>query len=210
MEEPEEAPLSEPAPVTPEPESAPPEPIVEQVEEIQEVEPAPEEEAEPEPTVAGLEAARRALSEADVRRAAEEYGDLIKEKRELEAVVDDLEEYLAEGEAPLLWQTLGDAYMRLNRTKDAVRAFNRGMEETEFLDSARQALAAGDFKRATAQYAILIKHKTELETVIDDLEQALDTADGSPVLWQTLGDAYMKAGRVDESIRAYRRGMESV
>lgn len=217
-EQPEAPPVPEPAPATPEPPepTTPPEEVVEEAPAAgsgppgEDEEPLPAE-AEPEEEIApALERARRALSAEDVREAARAYGELVKDRADLELVVEDLQEFLADREAPLLWQTLGDAFMRLNRTKDAVRAYDRGMEETEFLDSARQALASGDFKRATAQYSILIKHKTELESVIDDLEQAVEGGDGSPVLWQALGDAYMKAGRVDESIDAYRRGMESV
>jgi cytochrome c-type biogenesis protein CcmH/NrfG len=100
--------------------------------------------------------------------------------------------------------------MRQNRTEQAVRAYDRGMEESEVFDSARQALAASDFERATAQYGMLIKNKKRLDTVIEDLEQAVEGDQSDPRIWQILGDAYMKADRLDESIEAYRKGMDSV
>lgn len=159
----------------------------------------------------GLQTARQALAGGDRYQAASAYGKLVKAKRQIETVVADLEaELKRDPDSPQLWQVLGDAYMRQNRAKDAVRAYNRGMEETEVLDSARQALAAGDVNRAITQYGMLIKQKTELDSVIDDLETATTSGESVPMVWQTLGDAYMKAGRVDDSIKAYRRGMDSV
>jgi tetratricopeptide (TPR) repeat protein len=172
--------------------------------------PAVPEEA-PQAETTPLKRARELLDAGEEPAAAAEYARLIRSRQGLPEIVKDLEEFLErEPDVPLLWQTLGDAYMKSNRTKDAVRAYNRGMEGTEVMDSARQALFAGDAQRAAAQYGILIKGKTELDTVIADLENALRSGPQSPILWQTLGDAYMKADRLDDSIRAYRKGMDSV
>jgi tetratricopeptide (TPR) repeat protein len=168
---------------------------------------------EPEPVVTDptLLAAREALAEGDQAAALANYNRLIKGKRQLDHVIEDLEAALEqEPDAPGTWQALGDAYMRLGRTKEAVQAYGRGMEEAEVLDSARQALATGNFDQATAQYSMLIKRGKQLEGIIEDLENALEESGASPALWQTLGDAYMKADRVNDSIEAYRRGMESV
>ncbi len=207
---------------------APPEP-----ESIKPTEPKPAEEPEPEeapqpaaPPAAvpvpaddkpsavpdeGLERAREALETGDVDQAADEYGQLIKASRSLTHVVEDLEAALdRDPESSKLWQLLGDAYMKADRTSEAVRAYSRGMKEAEVLNSARQALASGDQQRAAAQYGILIKGKTKLDDVIRDLENAVAQADDQPAIWQILGDAYMKADRLDESIEAYRRGMSSV
>jgi cytochrome c-type biogenesis protein CcmH/NrfG len=159
----------------------------------------------------GLERARAALETGDVDRAADEYGQLIKARRSLTYVVEDLEAALDQDpESSKLWQLLGDAYMKADRTSEAVKAYNRGMKEAEVLNSARQALASGDQQRAAAQYGILIKRKKRLDDVIRDLENAVAQADDQPAIWQVLGDAYMKADRLDESIEAYRKGMSSV
>jgi tetratricopeptide (TPR) repeat protein len=76
------------------------------------------------------------------------------------------------------------------------------------LQGARQALAAGDAGRALSDYKKMINRKQELNTVIEDLEEALDRYPNLPTMWQALGDAYMKADRLAEAIQAYQRGME--
>lgn len=76
------------------------------------------------------------------------------------------------------------------------------------LKSARGALAAGDAGRALSDYKKLIERKQDLETVISDLRQALDRYPNLPTLWQALGDAYMKADKLNDAIKAYQRGME--
>ncbi len=159
----------------------------------------------------GLERAREALQSGDLERAASEYAQLIKARSSLSDVVEDLEAALdRDPESSSLWQLLGDAYMKVDRTSDAVKAYNRGMKEAEVLNSARQALASGDAQRAAAQYGILIKTKKRLDDVIRDLEDAVAEGVDQPMIWQVLGDAYMKADRLDESIEAYRKGMSSV
>jgi cytochrome c-type biogenesis protein CcmH/NrfG len=55
----------------------------------------------------------------------------------------------------------------------------------------------------------LIKGRRSLEAVITDLQIALDRSPENATLWQSLGDAYMKADQVSEAIDAYRRGMEA-
>jgi tetratricopeptide (TPR) repeat protein len=76
------------------------------------------------------------------------------------------------------------------------------------LKSARGALAAGDAGRALSDYRKLIERKQNLDTVINDLESALDRYPNLPTLWQALGDAFMKADRLNDAIKAYQRGME--
>jgi hypothetical protein len=76
------------------------------------------------------------------------------------------------------------------------------------LKSARGALAAGDAGRALSDYKKLIERKQNLDTVINDLESALDRYPNLPTLWQALGDAFMKADRLNDAIKAYQRGME--
>ena len=78
----------------------------------------------------------------------------------------------------------------------------------QLLKSARGALAAGDAGRALSDYKKLIERKQDLTTVIDDLKRALDRYPNLPTLWQALGDAYMKADRLNDAIKAYQRGME--
>ncbi len=77
------------------------------------------------------------------------------------------------------------------------------------LKLSRQAIADGDSSRASELYGELIKRKQALDSVIEDLKIALDRSPEDPALWQSLGDAYMKADRTSEAIDAYRKGMEA-
>ena len=79
---------------------------------------------------------------------------------------------------------------------------------SQLLQGARQALTAGDAGRALSDYKKLIERKQELETVISDLERALERYPNLPTMWQALGDAYMKSDQLQEAIKAYQRGME--
>jgi tetratricopeptide (TPR) repeat protein len=89
------------------------------------------------------------------------------------------------------------------------RPARRGIDEAQLLDLARRALAGGDYSAAAKSYGQLIKGRRSLEAVITDLQIALDRSPENATLWQSLGDAYMKADQVSEAIDAYRRGMEA-
>jgi tetratricopeptide (TPR) repeat protein len=80
---------------------------------------------------------------------------------------------------------------------------------SELLEHARQSLARGDMQEAVNNYVQLTKQKASLDTVIDDLRIAIERNPHQPILWQALGDAYMKADRLSEAIEAYRKGTEA-
>jgi len=84
-----------------------------------------------------------------------------------------------------------------------------GADPSTVLDAARKALATGDYHKAASSYATLIKRNFEVNSIAEELRLALDRNPRTPVLWQTLGDAYMKGDRLQDAIEAYRRGMES-
>ncbi|MGH2605095.1 MAG: tetratricopeptide repeat protein, partial [Anaerolineales bacterium] len=76
-----------------------------------------------------LEMARLALAAGDFTLAVMHYGGLIKKKRDLESVIEDLRGALdRDPRRPNLWQALGDAYMKTNRLAEAIDAYRRGME----------------------------------------------------------------------------------
>lgn len=81
-------------------------------------------------------------------------------------------------------------------------------DASQLLQTARQALSAGDAGHAISEYKKLIERKQELDTVISDLENALQRYPNLPTMWQTLGDAYMKVDRLSDAIEAYQKGME--
>jgi tetratricopeptide (TPR) repeat protein len=83
-----------------------------------------------------------------------------------------------------------------------------GVDASQLLEDARQALSSFDFERAAVDYGSMIKNNLELDTVIKDLKTALEHDPNVPALWQALGDAYMKDNQLSEAIEAYQHGMD--
>jgi tetratricopeptide (TPR) repeat protein len=76
-----------------------------------------------------LERARAQLAAGDLAKAAKEYGNVIKRRYELDTVIEELRmaaEHFPRESA--LWQALGDAYMRDERTTEAIAAYQKGMD----------------------------------------------------------------------------------
>jgi cytochrome c-type biogenesis protein CcmH/NrfG len=71
-------------------------------------------------------------------------------------------------------------------------------------------MESGKLERALGQYSGLIEENSNVDEVIGDLKNAIENTPNEPMLWQTLGDALMKAGQLSDAIDAYRRGMEAV
>jgi tetratricopeptide (TPR) repeat protein len=80
----------------------------------------------------------------------------------------------------------------------------------DILKRARDAMDAGKIEESLGLYAGLIKKKRQLNAVIRDLQSATDRGSMPPAVWQALGDAYMKADRLNEAIESYRHGLEAV
>jgi cytochrome c-type biogenesis protein CcmH/NrfG len=76
-----------------------------------------------------LEQAKGELDRGDIPGALEHYEKLIKKGRHLEETIRDLSESLYRYPVEVgIWQTLGDAYMRANRLKEALEAYNKAEE----------------------------------------------------------------------------------
>ncbi|MEK6588488.1 MAG: hypothetical protein AABY97_06560, partial [Chloroflexota bacterium] len=76
-----------------------------------------------------LESSRQALASGDISKAVELYGGLIKRKETLGQVIEDLRIALERTpDVAALWQVLGDAYMKNDRTSEAIEAYRKGME----------------------------------------------------------------------------------
>ncbi len=76
------------------------------------------------------------------------------------------------------------------------------------LQQARELLESGDLENAMAEYARLIKKGRLLEESIYDLQEATYQHPVDVVVWQTLGDAFMRVNRLQEALDAYTKAEE--
>ncbi len=76
-----------------------------------------------------LNQAKSELDRGDIPTALEHYGKLIKKGKHLEETIRDLSDSIYRYPVEVgIWQTLGDAYMRANRLKEALEAYNKAEE----------------------------------------------------------------------------------
>ena len=76
-----------------------------------------------------LNQAKGELDRGDIPTALEHYSKLIKKGKHLEETIRDLTESIYRYPVEVsIWQTLGDAYMRSNRLKEALEAYNKAEE----------------------------------------------------------------------------------
>ena len=76
-----------------------------------------------------LNQAKGELDRGDIPTALEHYKKLIKKGKHLEETIRDLTESIYRYPVEVgIWQTLGDAYMRANRLKEALEAYNKAEE----------------------------------------------------------------------------------
>jgi tetratricopeptide (TPR) repeat protein len=84
---------------------------------------------EPQGVTAVLTQAKNELDRGDIPAALEHYGKLIKKGKHLEETISDLTDSLYRYPVEVgIWQTLGDAYMRANRLKEALESYNKAEE----------------------------------------------------------------------------------
>jgi outer membrane biosynthesis protein TonB len=76
------------------------------------------------------------------------------------------------------------------------------------LEEAREALQRGETEAATRKYTNLINRGHFLDEIVADIEQALYRHPVDINLWQTLGDAHMRADRLQEALEAYTKAEE--
>ena len=79
--------------------------------------------------VVALNQAKSELDRGDIPAALTHYGKLIKKGKHLEETIRDLSESIYRYPVEVgIWQMLGDAYMRANRLKEALEAYNKAEE----------------------------------------------------------------------------------
>ena len=78
------------------------------------------------------------------------------------------------------------------------------------LNQAKNELDRGDIPAALAHYGKLIKKGKYLEETISDLNESIYRYPVEVGIWQTLGDAYMRANRLREALEAYNKAEELI
>jgi cytochrome c-type biogenesis protein CcmH/NrfG len=81
-------------------------------------------------------------------------------------------------------------------------------KDAEFLAAAQKSLDARQLQEAMQSYAKLIKKNRLLDEVIHDLREAIYRFPVDISVWQTLGDAYMRANRLQDALDAYTKAEE--
>ncbi len=76
------------------------------------------------------------------------------------------------------------------------------------LVNAKSELGRGNIAAALDVYTKLIRKGKSLEEIIRDLRDALYRYPVEVPIWQTLGDAYMRANRLQEALDAYTKAEE--
>jgi cytochrome c-type biogenesis protein CcmH/NrfG len=76
------------------------------------------------------------------------------------------------------------------------------------LGEARNQLSRNNIPGALENYSKLIKKGRFLEEVIYDLREALYRYPVEVSIWQALGDAYMRANRLQDALDSYTKAEE--
>ena len=81
-------------------------------------------------------------------------------------------------------------------------------KDAELLSNAQTVLDQNSLDEAMKQYGKLIKKGRLLDEVIHDLREGLYRYPVDVIVWQTLGDAYMRANRLQDALDAYTKAEE--
>jgi hypothetical protein len=81
-------------------------------------------------------------------------------------------------------------------------------KDAEFLSGAQAALEGHSLGEAMKEYGKLIKKGHLLDEVIHDLREAIYRYPVDAIVWQTLGDAYMRANRLQDALDAFTKAEE--
>ena len=83
-----------------------------------------------------------------------------------------------------------------------------GDKDGPTLQNAREMMAHGSMESGINDYLKLIKRGKFLEEVIYDLKEATYAHPVDVIIWQTLGDAHMRANQLQEALDAYTKAEE--
>jgi tetratricopeptide (TPR) repeat protein len=81
-------------------------------------------------------------------------------------------------------------------------------KDSELLSSAQDVLDQNSLDEAMKKYSKLVKKGRLLDEVIHDLREAIYRYPVDVIIWQTLGDAYMRTNRLQDALDAYTKAEE--
>ncbi len=96
----------------------------------------------------------------------------------------------------MLWNEIGNIYLKLGASKDAISAFTKAVELNP--DSGWAYSSLGQAYLVTGEYghALFLFRKSL---------QLLDTPENQAVIWNNIGDAYRALKDIENAIQAYRK-----
>ena len=89
--------------------------------------------------------------------------------------------------------------------RSVIRQTSMLVERDAATQNAQSLLEKGDLQKAMAEYLRIIKRGRNLESVIAQLQEATYKHPVDVAVWQTLGDAFMHANRLQEALDAYTK-----
>jgi tetratricopeptide (TPR) repeat protein len=81
-------------------------------------------------------------------------------------------------------------------------------KDAELLSNAQTILDQDSLDESMKQYSKLIRKGRLLDEIIHDLREAIYRYPVDVIIWQTLGDAYMRANRLQDALDAYTKAEE--
>jgi tetratricopeptide (TPR) repeat protein len=83
-----------------------------------------------------------------------------------------------------------------------------GDKDAMLLQRSRLLLDKANLDTAMSEYSRLIKKGKYIDEIVFDLQEATYSHPVDVIVWQTLGDAYMRNNRLQEALDAYTKAEE--
>jgi tetratricopeptide (TPR) repeat protein len=82
--------------------------------------------------------------------------------------------------------------------------------DSEYLNSARQAMESGELDSALEAYSHLLDKGEGLPYLIAELEYSIDSYGQQPLLQRLLGDTYVRNGQLKKAVEVYRQALDNI
>jgi hypothetical protein len=82
--------------------------------------------------------------------------------------------------------------------------------DSEYLNSAREAMESGEVDSALEAYNYLLDQDEGLPYLIAELEYSIDSYGQQPLLQRLLGDTYVRNGQLKKAVEVYRQALDNI